>query len=136
MDQELYRQAEVSALKANADALKVLQPMWDGVLKAVTNAEEGLCRECDKAATDDDRDVCPVCGDEIESYALAALDPLSIEDDGRIILGFGGPNIWISADNAMCGAWWGSTVRCWAPTADHERAIETIREQIAELAGC
>lgn len=134
MDQDKYRIAENKAREANTAALEVLGYMWDNILQVVDRANNGECQECGKEVGASY--ICSDCDCEVNTYALANLDPLSIEEDGRIILTFGGPNIWISADDQICGAWWGGTIRCYAPTAEHERAIEQIREEISELAAC
>lgn len=134
MNQEKYREAEAAANVADRKAQEVLGYMWDSILQIVDRCEAGQCQECGEDG--DDSGSCPECGYEVEPCPLIALDPLSIEDDGRIILTFGGPNIWVSADDMMCGAWWGGTIRCYPPTTEHADALERIREDVTELAAC
>jgi hypothetical protein len=60
---------------------------------------------------------------------------LSIEDDGRIILAFGGPNVWLTPDLMMNGSWAGPVIRCEAPTMDLEDVARSLYEAIEEVNG-
>ena len=132
MDQEKYK--EVARLQAQATraASELLNPMWDDMLTEYERVTEGLCPGC--GSEPDEGGWCDSCQREAEPSPLMALDPLSIEDDGRIILGFGGPNIWVDAADNLCYAWWDSPVRAPSPSSRHDAMVEAWREEILELA--
>ena len=119
MNQEAYKEAEAVAIQANVAARKALAPYWDGLL----NFE----RACNGELADDPD--CP-CEDGWEWLESAFV---SIEDDGRLFLAFGGPNIWIDADDGMQAAWWGFPIRSLPPSAEHEDALRAIRDYLSEV---
>lgn len=121
MDQDKYREAETAAIKANQLAGEVLNGYWDGLL----NFE----RACEGELADDPD--CPA--DDGWDWIEGAF--VSIEDDGRLFIGFGGPNIWVTADDRMAGAWWGRAIYCDPPSQAHADALAAIRDYISELEG-
>ena len=86
---------------------------------------EPYCAECDCCWSDiNDGDDCPDCGSE--TYPIGGLDYISDALDieytvssageylgARILVAFGGPNIWIDTrHNRVDGHWWQDSYNC------------------------
>lgn len=123
------------------DDKDLLRQQVKSIVDTLENPPEHYCSECD-CEVNEDAVVCPDCGEYVGTmsgfdYIRDALDiEYIINSDrsfkgARILVCFGGPNIWINtATDTVEGYWWGDT--CHMSYKDN---IE-IHEAAAELYAC
>lgn len=58
---------------------------------------------------------------------------LTLEEDGSLLLSFGGPTVWLMPDGTMCAQWDGPRLYSRAPTARHNQAAQKVLEYLRQL---
>jgi predicted RNA-binding Zn-ribbon protein involved in translation (DUF1610 family) len=136
--------AQLAALK-QLDERSQLQAHVESIARDIENGLDGHhCPECDGELSWSDEghafQECPSCGEEVDrsetmmtgfDYLSDALDFEYITDStknfigARILVAFGGPNIWINTRNKQVeGHWWGDSATC------------SYSQDIMDLEGC
>lgn len=138
-------------MSTNTDTKQMLQDQVDHIAKQLN---EGIdcerCIECDQDFEDqrDEDSDCPTCEDYYENeirHAMSGYDYLQdaldiqyiVNGEGdylasRILVAFGGPNIWINTQTQVVeGYWWGDSA-----FAKYYHDEMGINGAVEELWGC